>query len=343
MPEVEIGGIEGVAIRGAATAFPSRRLGNEEALRLLGARMSDDGIRNAAAEVDSTFGVRSRAWAHVPGTPPDPAGEENTGSLAIAAARKALDDAGVGADDISLVLASTSTPQKGGVLAATVAAGLGTRCAALDLRGGCASAMFGLATAALHVHAGCGPVLLVGAETFSKIVPAGHQLAALALADGAGALVLARGRGRLRAATMGTDGTMAHLLPDGPPDFHAAALAAGAYFLSADPEELLDEIPSRYQQALTMVLARAGIGFKDLDLYVPHQSSRPLIHDVCRRTGIPLERAFVNIDQHANVGVAGWLVALVEARATGRLRPGVRVGLAAVGGGLSFAAAVLEC
>jgi 3-oxoacyl-[acyl-carrier-protein] synthase-3 len=342
VPEIEVGNVDGVAIRGGATAFPSRRVTNEEALRLIGARMSPESLQAAAAEIGSSLGVLQRAWAQVPGATPPAEGEESTRALAVSAARKALDDAGVAADDVSLILCATSTPSGAGVLAGAVGTALGTRCAALDIRGGCAAAVFGLATGALHVHAGCGPVLLVGAETFTRVVPAGHQVAALALADGAGALVLTRGRGRLRGAALATDGGMAHLLPDGPPDFHAAALAAGAYFLSADPEELTDEIPSRYHEALNLVLARAGIAFRDLDLYVPHQSSRPLIHDVCRRTGIALDRAFVNVDQHANVGVAGWLVALVEARATGKLRPGARVALAAVGGGLSSAAALIE-
>src|SRR5687767_3572534 len=160
---VEIGVIDQVAVRGVATAFPALRVSNEEALRLIGAGTghSPDHLRTVAAGLQVTLGVEQRAWAHVPGTRLDPAHEESTLELAIAAGRAALDDAGVAPADVSLVLCATSTPHKPGV---TVAAGVGqalsTSGACLDIRGGCAAALFGLTTAALQVAAGCGPVQL---------------------------------------------------------------------------------------------------------------------------------------------------------------------------------------
>jgi 3-oxoacyl-[acyl-carrier-protein] synthase III len=345
MPPVEIGAIDGVGVRGGGTAFPGRELGNEEALRLIGLRGSADHLRSVAGHVASTIGVERRAWAHAPGTPLDPARDETTLDLALAAGRAALDDAGIAPADVSLVLCATSTPDRSGAtVAGGVGAALGTRGACLDIRGGCAAGLFGLATAALHVHAGCGPVLLVGAETFSRVIPADHQLAALALADGAGAIVLARGRGRLRGAVLRTDGTLAHLLPDAsPPTVGDLALAAGAYFLSGAPEELTDEIPRRYGEAVAGILQRAGVAARDIELLILHQASRPLLEAALRQSGLPAERAFTNLERHANLGAAGWLVALVEARAQGRVPPGTRVALAAVGGALSWAAAVLEC
>lgn len=347
MAPVEIGVIDEISVRGGATAFPALRVSNEEALRLLGAGAgrSPEQMRHVAAGITQQLGVESRAWAHVPGTKLDPAHEETTLELAIAAGRSALDDAGISAAELSLILCATSTPHKP---QATVASGvgqvLGARSACLDIRGGCAAAMFGLATAALHVAAGCGPVLLIGAETFSRVLPPTNQVAALSLADGAGAIVLARGRGRLRAAAFATDGTFAHIVPDSAtPDLHDLALAAGAYFLSADPEELFDEVPSRYQTALAHALRRGRMAATDVDVLVPHQASRPLIQDVCNRVGIPSKRAYINLERHGNTGVASWLIAFVEARKSGHVRPGARVALAAVGGGLSWAAAVLEC
>jgi 3-oxoacyl-[acyl-carrier-protein] synthase III len=346
MGPVEIGVVDEIAVRGGATAFPALHIANEEALRLIGAGAgrSAEQLRSIAAGVAQSLGVTHRAWAHVPGTKLDPAHEESTLELAVAAGRGALEDAGVAASELALVLCATSTPHKAG---ATVAAGVGhvlaTRAACLDIRGGCAAAMFGLATAALHVAAGCGPVLLVAAETFSRVLPPANQVAALALADGAAAIVLARGRGRLRAAAFATDGTLAHLVPDGAaPDLQDLALAAGAYFLSADPGELLDEVPRRYEAALAAVLRRGRLAAKDVDLLVAQQASRQLIADVCQRAGIPERRAYVNLDRHGNVGAASWLIALVEARAKGYAHPGSRVALAAVGGGMSWAAAVLE-
>ena len=88
-------------------------------------------------------------------------------------------------------------------------------------------------------------------------------------------------------------------------------------------------------------LERAGLGSGDVDHYVPHQTSKDIIHEVCRRLGIPVERAFLNLHRHANIGAAGWVVALAEARAE-RLKAGQRVLIASVGGGMSWGAALWE-
>jgi len=101
-------------------------------------------------------------------------------------------------------------------------------------------------------------------------------------------------------------------------------------------------IPGKYEAAIGAALARAQLGPDAIALYVPHQTSATLIVEVCRRVGIPIERAFINVEKHANIGSAGWLVALCEGRAAGRVRDGDSILLAAVGGGMSWAAAVLR-
>ena len=213
----------------------------------------------------------------------------------------------------------------------------------MDTRTGCSGGLFALATGALFAQAGVGQVLIVGTETFSKIIPPSSRLAQLSLADGAGALVLGKiGRRdplrlsrerRLAGKLISTDGAL--------PPTHAE-IDRGGFFLSGAPEELLQVIPGKYEAAIQAALARAQLGPEEISVYVPHQTSATLIGEVCRRTGISIERAFINVEQHANIGSAGWLVALCEARAAKRMREDDAVLLAAVGGGMSWAAAVLR-
>jgi 3-oxoacyl-[acyl-carrier-protein] synthase III len=346
MPAVEVGPIAPFAILGGGTAFPRRTFDNAQVLALTGRARSPEQLRFAAAALAETMGVRERAWAHVPGEPLDHAAEESTVDLAVAAARAALADAGVAPAELALVLCATSTPHRmTTTVAATVGGALGAGAACLDVRGGCAAGIFALTTAALHIAAGAGPVLLVGADTFSKVVPVEHAPSLLALADGAGALVLgARAGAALLAATYETDGALGRLVyTDGALPPTAADVARGGFRLSGAPDEMAAVVPERYARALGAALARAGIAPGDLDLYVPHQTGRAVLDEACARAGIPRARAFDNLARHGNIGAAGWLVALVEARAAGRIAPGARVALASVGGGLAWGAAVLSC
>jgi 3-oxoacyl-[acyl-carrier-protein] synthase-3 len=351
---MELGPFDGVTVLGGGAAFPRRELSNEEVLRNLPASararrttaVTDEELRFVAAGIEESLGVRSRAWAHLVGTPLDPAHEESTLSLAVAAARAALTDAGCAIGEIGLILCATSTPHRmTSTLSAAVGAELGAACPCMDTRTGCSAGLFALATGALFLQAGAARVLVIGAETFSKIIPAEHKVAALSLGDGAGALVLGlRAGARLDAVYLQTDGTLGRLIStDGALPPTEGELARGGYVLSGQPDELLAVVPHKYEEAIGRVLARAGLAAAGVDLYVPHQTSRGLIREVCAKVGIPPERAFINIERHANIGAAGWMVALVEARAAGRVRQGMRIALAAVGGGMSWAAAVLTC
>ena len=347
MPAVELGPIAGVAVLGGGTAFPGLELSNEDVLRgLPNPPRSEEQLAFLAQGARQTLGFERRAWAHRVGAPLDPASEETTLDLALRASRAALADAGVAAEDLSLVLCATSTPQR---MTSTVAAPLGAllsaRAACMDTRSGCSGGLFALTTGALYLAAGSGKVLVVGAETFSKIVPPQHRAAQLALGDGAAALVLGRREGAsLLAAFLETDGALGRLITtDGALPPTAAEIARGGYQLSGIPEELGAVVPGKYAAAIVAALGRAGLQAAEVDLFVPHQTSRELIEKVAAGAGIPAARTFVNIGRHANIGAAGWMAALVEARAEGRCPPGTRLLLAAVGGGMSWAAAVLRC
>ncbi len=340
---MELGPIDGVTVLGAGTAFPARTLDNEAVLRR-GAPRDAERLAFAARGLERTVGVRTRAWAHLVGTPLDHASEETTLDLGVAAARAALADAALDPRDVSLVLVATSTPHRmTSTVAAPLGAALGADALCMDARAGCAAGLAALGTAALHVAAGAGPVLLVGTETFSKVVPPQHPMGVVSLGDGAGALVLGRGAGALRALYARTDGRLAGLigttgaLPPTPDE-----IARGGYVLSGSPDELAAALPARYVEALRATLYRAGLDAAAVDAFVPHQTSLPLIDEVAAQLGF--RRVWrEGVARHANIGAAGWLVAFAEARAAGLCPAGATVALAAVGGGMTWAAALLTC
>ena len=357
MAAVQLGPIGGVGILGAGTAFPARTLDNLEVLRALpqparrrapGTAPDEEELRFVAEGMRESLGLWKRSWAHLPGTPLDHAAEETTPGLSHRAARNALADAGLTAADVSLILSCTSTPHRmTSTVSASVGSGLGARAACMDTRTGCSSGLFALATAALYVNAGAtgsGVALITGAETFSKVLPPQSRIAQLSLGDGAAALVVGKKHGAaLLSAFLESDGALGRLITtDGALPPTQAELERGGYLLSGAPDELLQIVPGKYLAALSAALARAGVAAGDLDLYVPHQTSASLIAAVCEKAGIPAARAFVNVAEHANLGSAGWMAALCEARAAGRCKEGMLLGLAAVGGGMSWGAAVLR-
>jgi 3-oxoacyl-[acyl-carrier-protein] synthase-3 len=337
------GSVNDVGVLGAGWAFPPRELTNADVIRAIapftwpGRALDDDAIAFMASGLTESMGVERRAWAHAVGHPLDHATETTTLDLAIDAGRGALEDARVQVGSLTLVVVATSTPSRmTSTLSAQVGAALGASAACMDVRSGCSGGLFALSTAALHVAAGAGPALVIGTETFSKIIPAASKVAAMSLGDGAGALVVGKLAGAaVESMSLQTDGRLGRLIStDGalPP-----TEAEGA------PEELMDVVPGKYAGAIAAALGRAGAAPGAIDLFVPHQTSVTLIERVAAQAGIARDRTFTNVARHANVGAAGWLVAFAEARAQGRTPTGSRVLVAAVGGGMSWGAAVLRC
>lgn len=351
MTALTLGPFDDFGVLGAGTAFPSRTLSNLEVLQRLPAeawgnraRVPDpDAMAFAAQALEQTLGVKERAWAHELGQPLDPKAEQTTLDLAKLAAQRALTDAHLEGKDLGLVLVASSTPHRmTSTLSAPLGSALGTTCPCMDLRTGCAAGLFALGTAGLFHQAGAKHVLLVGAETFSKVIPPLSKMAAVSLGDGAGALVLGKvPHAKLSAVSLDTDGSLAGLVfTDGALPPTADEVARGGYLLSGNPEALRQAVPDKYAAAIAAVLARAKTKSDQLSHYVPHQTSRDVIAEVCKRLELPFERAYLNLHRHANIGAAGWLVALAEARAEGRLKRGDQVLQASVGGGMSWAAAL---
>jgi len=325
-----------VGLLGASRYLPGEPIDNVAALGVLGRDGDPDQQAFAAKGIEQSLGLRQRHWTHRPGDGLDHGAEQSSLDLATEAARRALADASVDAEDLGLIVATTSTPHRmTSTLAAPVGAALGTTCPAMDLRTGCSAALFALQTGASLVQAADRPVLVVAAETFSKVIPSQHKMAVLSLGDGAAALVLGRREGAsVHRVFLKTDGRLAGLITTTgalPPTLEE--IARGGYVLSGAPEELAATLPAKYGEALDSVMG-------EHDLYVPHQTSLPLIREVAAAAGIDATKVYSDgVGDHANIGSAGWVAGLAEAWREGRLRRDETVLVAAVGGGMSWGAA----
>ena len=307
------------AVVGCGSAVPEGRLTNRD-LERRGLDTDDEWI------VERT-GIRERRTAGP---------HETTAALATAAGASAIKDAGLTPDDIGFVVLATTTPDQ--VLPSTSTAvqdALGVRCGAIDVSAACAGFVYALGMAASLVEAGrVDNVLVVGAETLTRIVDPMDRGTAILFGDGAGAVVLARaetGAGLLSWDT-GCDGSLTSLLE----------VPVGESYMHMDGPEVFRKAVRVVVESGAAALAAAGVGADDIALFVPHQANVRIISAACDRLGIPLERAFVNIDRYGNTSAASVPLALHEAVESGRVADGDLVLLSGFGAGMAWASAVLR-
>ena len=317
-------------------------------VRGVGAHLPERCVTNAelALTVDTTdewivqrTGITRRYFA---------AEGETTSQLATAAARSALAAAGCDATDIDLIIVATATPDYTFPATATqVQAALGlTTGVAFDLQAVCSGFVFALATADKFLRSGSHRrALVIGAETFSRLLDWSDRTTCVLFGDGAGAVVLeavaggdplrdggivtthlrSDGRGREKLYVDGgpsTTGTTGHLRMEGKDVFRHAV--------------------GQVTDVVVDAFAAAGIGPADLDWFVPHQANRRIIDASAQKLGIAPEKVVTTVHLHANTSAASIPLALTEACRDGRLRPGQLVMLEAVGGGFTWGSALLR-
>jgi 3-oxoacyl-[acyl-carrier-protein] synthase III len=317
-----------VRIAGLGAYLPARVVTNDELTAILDT--SDEWIRTRT-------GIRQRHVA---------AAAEATSDLAAAAGKAALADAGLGIEDVATVLVATTTPDHAvSATAPLVARQLGTSVAALDLNAACSGFLYGLQVGAALATAD-GPVLLIGAETLSRIIDPTDRGVAVLFGDGAGAVVLERDDTcALGPFTLGADGSDPSMLwteaggtrtPIDP-----SVLADGRHLLTMRGGDVYRHAVARMTGAAEEVLAEAGLTVDEVDLFVGHQANARILEAVRSRLGIRAARTHVTVDQHGNTSAASLPLALADARDRGRLQPGGTVLLAAFGAGLTWGACLL--
>jgi len=256
-----------------------------------------------------------------------------TRSLAVEAARAALDRAGRRASEIDLLILSTTTPDQAvPATSSAVHADLGCSGAAFDLNAACAGYVYSIVTAVAMLGVGYRRALVIGADTLSRITDQDDRSTAVLFADGAGAVVIeADDHEMLLAHDLGLDGTLGSLL----------YCDHGGY-LAMEGKEVFRRAVRASVESAQKVLAEAGVGPDDIALFVPHQANLRIIHAAVQRLGLAPERAAIVLDRTGNTSSGSMGIALAEAADEGRLADGDLVLLSGFGAGMTWASAVLR-
>jgi len=269
-----------------------------------------------------------------------------TSDLAIGAGRQALADAGVGPEDIDVIILATATPDmffpSTGCL---VQAALGAKkAAAFDISAACSGFLYGLSLAEMYVKSGrYERILVIGAETLTKIVDWTDRTTCVLFGDGAGAAVVGRvGEGRgFVASRIGSDGTMSDLIkqPGGGSRIRPTveSLAEGHQYMKLQGNRVFKAAVKAMASVAVDTLEDAGYTGDDLDLLVPHQANWRIIDATARRINVPPEKVFSNVEDYGNTSAASIPIALTEAKQKGILKEGMLVELVAFGAGLTWA------
>jgi 3-oxoacyl-[acyl-carrier-protein] synthase-3 len=276
-------------------------------------------------------GIRSRHMV---------AAGERLSDLAAAAGRRALELAELDPAALDLVLVATMTPDELSPNAAPlVAHALGaTRAGAFDVGAACTGFLSGLAVAAAQIEASrADTVLLIGAETMSRITDPDDRTTAALFADGAGAALLTADGGDRG----GWIGPVA-LGADGGAGAELIVVERDPALIRMNGPETFTHAVARMSQATVDALLLAGLGLDDIDLFVYHQANARILRAVGARLGLPSDRVLDCIETYANTSAATLPIALAHAQAHGRLHDGDRVLLAAFGAGFTWGGVVIE-
>jgi 3-oxoacyl-[acyl-carrier-protein] synthase-3 len=323
----------GVILRGTGTALPARVVPNAEFEKTLDT--SDEWIRTRT-------GIHERRIAGP---------HETTGTLALEASRKALDAAGLTPQDLDLIICATVTPEMMfPSTACFLQAQLGCRViGAFDLLAACSGFLYGLAVGSQFVRTGTyHNVLVIGAETLSRIVDFTDRSTCVLFGDGAGAAILSassepkRGLRFVRIYADGSKPTLVYM-PAGGSRYPASAktVAEGMHFMKLNGREIYKFAVVRMQELIQEAMTECRLKPDDVALLIPHQVNQRIIDSAVSHMGFPMERVMVNLDRYGNTSAASVPMALDEAIRTGRVKTGDTVILVAFGGGLTWASAVL--
>lgn len=326
-------------ILGCGAYLPARRVTNAELAETV--ETNDTWIRQRT-------GICERRIA---------APDEMTSDLGAAALRAALDDAGLGANDLDLLVLATATPDETFPATATqIQHKVGmTRGAAFDVQAVCTGFVYALAVADNFIKAGqARTAAVIGAETFSRILDWEDRGTCVLFGDGAGALIMGTGpapdAGTPEAEAKGeaARGVLStHIYSDG--RHHDALYVDGGAsstqttgHLRMEGREVFRHAVNRMSEAMDTALAANEMTPGDLDWLVPHQANLRIIEAIARRLNLSPDQVVATVDRHANTSAASIPLALAEAAADGRLQPGQVVLLDAMGGGFTWGSALLR-
>ncbi|MGX7872453.1 beta-ketoacyl-ACP synthase III [Mesorhizobium sp. ORM6] len=317
-------------VRGTGAALPRRIMKNADFEGMV--ETSDEWIAQRT-------GIRQRHIA---------ADDETTASLGEAAARAALADGGLTPDDIDLIVLATSTPNNTfPATAVDIQNRLGMHHGfAFDMQAVCSGFVYAVTTADLYIRGGLAKrVLVIGSETFSRILDWSDRSTCVLFGDGAGALILEAGEGDgtiadhgVLAASLRSDGTHKDkLFVDGGP-----STTGTVGHLRMEGREVFKHAVGMITDVIEATFSAAGITADDLDWFVPHQANKRIIDASAKKLGISEQKVVVTVNLHGNTSAASVPLALSVAVADGRIKKGDLVLLEAMGGGFTWGAVLVR-
>ncbi len=327
--------LHGALIAGTGSCVPERKLTNFDLEKLVDT--SDDWI------VQRT-GIRERRIASA---------DESSGSLAIAAAQRALAAAKTSPEEIDLIICATITPDMPTPSnACLIQHALGCRrgIGAMDLNAACSGFVYALVTATNFIKTGSAKtVLVVGAETLSRITDYTDRSTCILFGDGAGAAVLKQTPDRsvgVQAFELGSDGTGAMLLhvPAGGSRQPATleSVSEKLHTLRMSGREVFKFAVAQMSESIQKAMNACSLTPDQIKLVIPHQSNARIIDSAASKIGLTADRMFINIDRYGNTSAASVAIALDEAIRAGRCGPGDWVVIIGIGGGLTWATVTVK-
>ena len=274
-----------------------------------------------------------------------------TSDLATQASLRAMEDAGVSPKDLDMIITSTITPDH--IFPSTscyIQQKIGaTRACAFDILAACAGFIYAMSIGQNFINSGAmKTVLVVGAECLSKITDYTDRATCVLFGDGAGAVIIQRNpvKHEILSSSLAADGSEADVLimPGGGARNPASleSIQQRLHYIQFKGKEVFKLAINNITNLILETTRENGLTLEDIDLIIPHQSNLRIIEATMEKLGLPMEKAFVNIDKYGNTSSASVPIAIDEARKDGRLRKGNIVMLVAFGGGLTWGSSLIR-
>lgn len=319
-------------VTGTGSYLPPGRVTNQE----LAERLAKNGIETSDEWIVARTGIHARHFAE-PDVP--------TSELALIASRRAIEAADIDPQSIDLIIVATSTPDY--VFPSTACLlqsklGIKSHGAAFDVQAVCSGFAYALATADSFIRGGqARTALIVGAETFSRILDFNDRTTCVLFGDGAGAVILqASEEPGVLSSALHADGSYANILCT--PGHVNGGVVAGSAFLHMDGQAVFKLAVNLLEKVAVEALEKAHLSADQIDWLVPHQANIRIMQGTCRKLHLPQERMIVTVGEHGNTSAASIPLALDVAVRDGRIQRGQNVLIEGVGGGFTWGASVIR-
>jgi 3-oxoacyl-[acyl-carrier-protein] synthase-3 len=321
-------------VAGTGSYLPELRLTNQDLVE----RLAKTGLETSDEWIKTRSGISARHFA---------AENELTSDLAVKAAQAALDSAGISSSDLDLIILATSTPDHLGGFPSTACVvqdklGAHTSCAAFDVQAVCAGFTYALAIADAFIRSGSyKKVLVIGAETFSRILNFQDRGTCVLFGDGAGAVVLeASKEAGILSTALHADGSQRDILCV--PGRSGNGEVHGSPFMTMDGQAVFKLAVKVLEQVAHEALAKANLKPEQIDWLVPHQANIRIMEGTAKKMGMSMDKVIVTVHEHGNTSAASIPLALDSGVRSGQIKRGQHLLLEGVGGGFAWGAVAIK-